>query len=207
MSLDEGGREGSTRCQRSCSQGHGVTLTRTGPRTVASDAGFEVEEHFPDYLEYRAGGRGFRISAEMSTAAGTSILLFYDAVDSRWQPPHREDPLDGVAVRTILVRVVAAMLFLRIRADWQTLPPDAERDDWAAIESEARALLPRARSRAPVERGIASCSNVRTAPSTRATSMRCSRPCPPRSIGRTAWTEGVCAATPPSASTGRGNGR
>ena len=53
-----------------------MTLSRTGPRTVASDAGFEIEEHFPYYLEYREGARTFRISAEMSTAPGTSILLF-----------------------------------------------------------------------------------------------------------------------------------
>ena|SRR5438132_13688420 len=117
-----------------------MTLSRTGPRTVASDAGFEIEEHFPYYLEYREGARTFRISAEMSTAPGTSILLFYDAADSRWQPPHRDDPMDNVTVRTILVRVIAAMQFLRIRADWQTLPLEAERDDWAAIESEARTL-------------------------------------------------------------------
>ena len=117
-----------------------MTLSRTGPRTVASAAGFEVEEHFPYYLEYREGGRTFRVSAEMSTAPGTSILLYYDALDSRWQPPHRDDSLDNVTVRTILVRVIAAMQFLRIRADWQTLPPDAERDDWEAIESEARIL-------------------------------------------------------------------
>ena len=117
-----------------------MTLSRTGPRTVRSDAGFEVEEHFPYYLEYREGGRTFRISAEISTAPGTSILLFHDALDSRWQVPHCDIPLDDVSVRTILVRVVAAMQFLRIRADWQTLPPDAERDDWDAIESEARTL-------------------------------------------------------------------
>ena len=128
-----------------------MALSRTGPRAVGSDDGFEVEEHFPYYLEYREGGRTFRISAEMSIAPGTSILLYYDALDPRWQPPHRDDPLDSATVRTILVRVVAAMLFLRIRADWQTLPPDAERDDWAAIESEARALLPRARSGTPVD--------------------------------------------------------
>jgi hypothetical protein len=128
-----------------------MTLSLTGPRTVGSDAGFEVEEHFPDYLEYREGGREYRISAEMSPAPGTSILLYYDALDARWQPPHREDPLDAVTVRMILVRVVAAMQFLRIRADWQTLPPGAEREDWAAIESEARALLPRARSRTPMD--------------------------------------------------------
>jgi hypothetical protein len=117
-----------------------MMLSRTGPRTVASDAGFEIEERFPYDLEYREGGRTFRISAEMSTAPGTSILLYYDALDSRWQPPHREEPLDDVSVRTILVRVVAVMQFLRIRADWQTLPSDAERDDWEAIESEARTL-------------------------------------------------------------------
>ena len=60
-----------------------MTLRRTGPRAVASDAGFEVEEHCPLYLEYREGGRQFRISAEMSAAPGTSILLFHDALDPR----------------------------------------------------------------------------------------------------------------------------
>ena len=119
-----------------------MALRRTGPRIVGSDDGFEVEEHFPEYLAYREGGREYRISAEMSSAPGTSILLFHDALDPRWQPPHRDEPLVEATVRTILVRVVAAMLLLRIRADWQTLPPDAERDDWDAIESEARALLP-----------------------------------------------------------------
>ena len=120
-----------------------MTLTRTGARTVASDAGFEVQEYFPYHLEYREGSHTFRISAELSNAPGTSILLFYDAYDSHWQPPHRDDALADATVRTILVRVIAVMLFLRIHVDWQTHPPDAERDDWDAIESEARALLQR----------------------------------------------------------------
>ena len=120
-----------------------MVLTRTGPRTVSSDADFEVEEHFPYYLEYREAGRELRISAEMSTAPGTTILLFNDADPSpRWQEPHRDDPLDADAVRRILVRVTAALLLLGIQPSWQTLPPDAERPDWQAIESEAQALLP-----------------------------------------------------------------
>jgi len=114
--------------------------TRTGPRTVAGD-GFEIEEHFPQYLDYREGGRTFRVSAEMSTAPGTSILLFHDADDAHWQPPHRAEPLDAATVRTILVRVTAAMHVLGIHLDWQALPLEADRDDWAAIATDARALL------------------------------------------------------------------
>ena len=121
-----------------------MVLSRTGPRTVSSDAGFEVEEAFPDYLEYREAGRVFRISAEMSTGPGTTILLYNDAVPPpRWQEPHRDDPLDADAVRTILVRVTAAMLLLNIHPYWETTPRDADRTDWPAIEAEARALLPR----------------------------------------------------------------
>jgi hypothetical protein len=119
-----------------------VALRRTGPRTVAEDGAFEVEERFPHYLEYREAGRVLRISAEMSSAPGTSILLFHDAIPPHaWQPPHRADPLDDAAVRKVLVRVTAAMMVLRIGLDWQTLPPDAERSDWSEIAAEARTLL------------------------------------------------------------------
>ena len=110
---------------------------------MTSALGFEVEEHFPYSLEYREAGRVLRISAEMSTAPGSSILLFHDVTPApTWQPPFRDVPIDGVTMRTILVRVTAAMLLLNIRPDWQTLPPDAERSDWAEIFAEARRLLP-----------------------------------------------------------------
>jgi len=113
---------------------------------VAGDPDFEVEEHFPHYLEYREAGRVLRISAEISTSPGTSILLFHDvAPPPVWQPPHRDVPIDSGTMRTILVRVTAAMLLLNIRPDWQTLPPEAERPDWPAIFAEARALLEGAR--------------------------------------------------------------
>ena len=118
-----------------------MTLTRTGPRTVSSDSGFEVEEAFPYNLFYREDDRIVRFSAEMTGGnSPASIILFDDDGARRWQPPHESDPLDAAAFRDILVRVNAALLVLGIRAEWQALPPESERSDWEEIRAEAAAL-------------------------------------------------------------------
>jgi hypothetical protein len=121
-----------------------MILSRTGPRTVSGLPGFEVEEHFPSFLEYREGGRVFRIAAEMATGPGSSILLFNEPKGARWQAPHGDDPLGPETIHAILVRVTAALRLLGITVYWQTLPAEAERTDWPVIEAEARAYLRRA---------------------------------------------------------------
>ena len=118
-----------------------MRLTRTGPRTVSADSGFEVEEAFPCNLFYRQGDRVIRFSAEMTGAnSPASIILFDDDGARRWQPPHEKELLGAAAVREILVRVNAALLVLGIKAEWQALPPESERSDWKAIRTEAAAL-------------------------------------------------------------------
>ena len=120
-----------------------MILRRTGPRTVEGLGGWEVQDHFPYYLEYREGGRVLRISAELATGPGVSLMLF-DESEPRWQPPHREVPLTPAAMRPILVRVTAAALLLGVSPIWETFPPKVERSDWPVIWAEAQALLRRA---------------------------------------------------------------
>ena len=115
-----------------------MTLTRTGPRSVSSDDGFAVDEEFPERLVYRDGARRMSFSAELTAYDSRfSILLFDDANGRRWEAPHRDETISETAYREILVRVNAALAVLGIRADWQTLPPERDRGDWAAIRSEA----------------------------------------------------------------------
>ena len=121
-----------------------MIIQRTGPRTVEGLGGFEVEEGFPYYLEYRQGGRVMRIAAELAAGPGASIILFDETRSARWQAPHQNDPLDAAAMHQILVRVTAAVLLLGIQPIWQALPPEAERTDWPVIWAEADALLRRA---------------------------------------------------------------
>jgi len=118
-----------------------MTLTRIGPRSVSSDDGFDVEEQFPARLVYRDGARRMSFSAELTAFDSPfSILLFDETGGRRWAPPHEGEAVADSAYRQILVRVNAALVVLGIRADWQTLPPERERGDWAAIRSEAAYL-------------------------------------------------------------------
>jgi hypothetical protein len=108
---------------------------------VTGDSGFEIEEAFPYNLFYREAGRVVRFSAEMTSAgSAASIILFDDDGARRWQPPYEKESLGAAAVRDILVRVNAALLVLEIKAVWQAIPPESERDDWEEIRSEARAM-------------------------------------------------------------------
>lgn len=117
-----------------------MKLTRTGPRTVASDAGWGVEEAFPYNLFYRQGEKVVRFSAEQTACgARASILLFDDDGAHRWQPPHEREILGESERREILVRVQASLCLLGIEADWQAIPPDTERSDWKEIRGEGRA--------------------------------------------------------------------
>ena len=121
-----------------------MILRRTGPKTVEGLPGFEVEERFPHYLEYRERDRVLRFSAEMSTGPGVSIILYDEPHATFWQPPHRGAPLRPAELHPILVRVTAAVQLLGIRPIWETIPVTAERTDWPVIRAEAQALLRRA---------------------------------------------------------------
>ena len=121
-----------------------MILTRVDGRTVQGLPGREVEEYFPNHLEYREGGRTLRISAGMSSGPGTSIILYHYPRETTWQPPHRGTPLTADEVRPCLVRITAAVLFLSVRPIWETDPVGEERSDWPVIQMEAQALLRRA---------------------------------------------------------------
>lgn len=121
-----------------------MILHRTGNRSVAGLPGWEVEEHFPYYLEYREDGRVVRFSAELSSGPGVSIIIYDEPAATCWQPPHRDKPLSAAELHPILVRVTAALQLLGIRPIWETIPPTAERTDWPVILAESQALLRRA---------------------------------------------------------------
>ena len=119
-------------------------IARTGSRTVEGLGGWQVEESFPHYAVYRHEGREFRISAEMSTGPGTSIILYDESNDPHWEAPYRDVPLDAVTAHQILVRVTASMILLGIQPIWEAYAPQFERKDWPVIWEEARALVRRA---------------------------------------------------------------
>lgn len=121
-----------------------MIIHRTGPRSVAGIPGWEVEEHFPYYLEYREAGRVLRYSAELASGPRVSILLYDEPNAAAWQPPHRGGTLTLAEQHPILVRVTAAVLLLGVRPIWETMPPAAVRSDWPVIWAEAQALLRRA---------------------------------------------------------------
>ena len=121
-----------------------MVLTRVDGRTVRGLPDWEVEEFFPNYLEYREGGRVLQISAEGSTGPETSIILYHCPRATWWQPPHRAEPLTPDEVRPCLVRITAAVVMLGVRPIWETEPVGEERSDWPVILAEARALLHRA---------------------------------------------------------------
>jgi uncharacterized protein len=82
-----------------------------------------------------------RFSAEMTSSdSPASIILFDEDGARKWQPPHHEEMIEAADVRDILVRVNAALLVLEIKAVWQAIPPETERDDWEEIRRDARAM-------------------------------------------------------------------
>src|SRR5512134_3648348 len=99
-----------------------TVIRRTGSRTVEGLPGWEVEEHFPYYLEYREGGRAVRFSAELASGPGVSILLYHEPFSTYWQPPHRDRPLTPDEQHPILVRSTAAVVLLGIHPIWETMP-------------------------------------------------------------------------------------
>lgn len=121
-----------------------MVIRRTGPRSVEGLPGWRVAEHFPYHLEYAEGERTLSFSAEMSSAPGTSILLFHEPFSTYWDPPHRDGPLTADEQHPILVRVTAACVLLGINPIWETMPPNGERTDWPVIWHEVAALLRRA---------------------------------------------------------------
>ena len=117
-----------------------MILTRTGPRSVRGEK-CDVEDQFPERFVYRDGNRHLSFSAERTAFdSPASILSYDDGTERRWKAPHEPEKITDETYREILVRVNAALVVLGIRADWQTLPPERERGDWAAIRSEAAEL-------------------------------------------------------------------
>jgi len=122
-----------------------MILTRSGPRTVTSILGFEVDETFPYHLEYREGDHVFRFQAELTNLQSRADTMVYDTTkDGHWQPPFEQEPLDEATRHRILVRVSAALALLNITPAWEVFAPDDRRRDWPVIEAEAAALLRRA---------------------------------------------------------------